>query len=727
MFGSKKNKGNKGKVAAAPVAAHKVTKPSAGAGNKRACMSAYFHESVVETVMPDFKANTPFEVKRNGVPAYIGLLFDTNDIGGFSRQFSDDEAKGTIIEMVNSNHIKALITENLMARECMVLIPDSSTVSAMSEFAALTDISYKLVAVTETGMTELEDSVTFNEVRDIIENNGNVKSLLSDSNYDHDDNEAPAPEPEPESDDDDVAPFGSEDDDISGEEDDVAPFGGDDEFEPEPEDEDEFSGGNMFAPDEDDEDEDYDGDDSDDGYEDPDGPSVVYDEDEEEDGGEDVEEDVDNAYIEATKIRRFFSGDLGLEVTTEPFDAQFLNSNPFVPFDEERGDGWLDGYVSQMAKDANAEMRRLHQSNLLTLRERYLQLMQMQCDDIVKELDMDDPNTLFGEISEKFRNEKASQMAAAPDEIGNRRSAMQKVWEEKLQQEGEDAAREAQRVYVERYHQQHEDNMAAIEYTVRSDIENNYEKKMRELRDRRHMEAMKRLDMSINATLIEISDMYLEQTRGENLRCKELQKEMMAYLDAHRKEDAARIAALTEKQAQENKADQVLAEQTEKLNKMTADFEARNKSIQADLEQMRRKYEDDMKHRDNEYEDMVRRKDDFAATLQKRVEDLTHQLAQLDDAKKKEYASRMSELENERDAWEDKCDHLIRVHKRSNVLSGLLVVVVIAACLAIGFVGGQYANMGRNLDAAEKRIVQSVDDRINDTQQGGIESQIELD
>ena len=87
----------------------------------------------------------------------------------------------------------------------------------------------------------------------------------------------------------------------------------------------------------------------------------------------------------------------------------------------------------------------------------------------------------------------------------------------------------------------------------------------------------------------------------------------------------------------------------------------------------------------------------------------------------------MRELENERASWEDKCDHLIQVHKRSNVLSGLLVAVVIIACLAIGFVGGQYMNSSRSLEDAQYRIMQSVDDRINNAQQRGLESQVELD
>lgn len=727
MFGNKKNKGKKGKVQAAPVAPHKVTKKSGATGGKRAGMSAYFHESVVETVMPDFKANKPFEISRGGVPAYIGLLFDTNDIGGFSKQFSNDEAKGTIIESVNSNHIKALITPNLMARECMILIPDAETIENMEEFAALTGISYKLCAVTDTGVTELETTVSFEDVKSVIENGGSVKSLMADGDYDaSDDDEGDTNSEDDTPDMDDVepdAPFGGDEDDIGG----FEPEDDDSDDEPgalfEPEDEPAFNG---FEPEEDD-------DDNDDGvYDEPDSEyredegDVTYG-DEDQDGEPEEPEDVDKIYVEATKVRRFYSNDLGMEVTTEPFDSQFLNSNPFIPFDEDRGDGWLDGYVSQMAKDANAEMRRMHQSNVMQLRERYFRLMQAQCGKIARELDIDDSSTLYGDIAAKFMAEKSDRLRGSSEEISQKRADIQRAWEEKLEREGEDAARDAQRVYQERYGRQHDEDLRVVEHQVRSGIERDYEMKMRELRDRRHMEAMKRLDMSVNETLAEMSEMHLQHVQEETARCKELQNELMAYLDNHRKEDAAVVAVQAEKLAQEEKADRVLAEQTEKLNKMTADFEARTSAIQADLDQAHQKYMLSMKQRDKEYEDMVAKKDAFAKSLQDRVDDLTVQLSRLDDAKNKEYASRMRELENERASWEDKCDHLIQVHKRSNVLSGLLVAVVIIACLAIGFVGGQYMNSSRSLEDAQYRIMQSVDDRINNAQQRGLESQVELD
>lgn len=727
MFGNK-NKGKKGKVAAAPVAPHKTTKPSKNSNSKRVGMSVYFHESVVETIMPDFKSNAPFEVVRNGKPAYMGLLFDTNDIGGFSKQFSDDEAKGTIIEMINSNRIKALITANLMARECMILIPDAVTIENMSEFAAFTDISYKLCAVTDTGMTELDTTVTFAQVKGILDGGGNVRDIMNEADYDKvDDPEDEEPE------DSGVAGFDSEsedDDDIVGngpDEDGMFPEEDEDDgpegfFEDDDEDDPPFESGGMFVPDED-EDDDYG---TEDDYDNT--PSDYVEDDEEvEPEEEDEPEDVDAEYVNATKIRRFYSNDLGMEVTTEPFDSQFLNSNPFVPFEEDRGDGWLDGYVSQMARDANSEMRRHHQNNLMMLRERYFRLIQAQCGKIARDLDLDDQETMYGNIAAKFMAEKAERLRGAVDEISLRRGEIQKAWEEKLQKEGEDAAREAQRIYEERYGRQHSDDLLAVEHIVRSGIENDYEQKMRELRDRRHTEAMKRLDMSINETLTEISDMYLECAKNETMRCKELQNNMISFMDKHRKEDAARVSVLAEKQAQEQKADKVLAEQTEKLNRMTADFDAKNKAIHADLERMRQKYSDDMKQRDREYDDMVSKKDAFAQSLQKRIDDMTAQMAQMDEKKKQEYSSRMQELESERDAWEDKCDHLIQVHKRSNVLSGLLVVVVIAACLAIGFVGGQYANSQKNMEATQNRIMQSVDQRIDDAQQKGIESQAEFE
>lgn len=704
MFGSKKDKNKK--VKAAPAAsASNDGKVSTGKNKQRHGMSSYFHESVPETVLPDFKSNTQFAVKVGGVEKYVGLFFDTNEIGGFSRQFQNDEAKGSIVEMINSNRIKALITPSLMARECMILIPDAATVSAMNEFELLVNCPYRLCFVTDTSCEEQDISVTFEQIRDIIENDGTVASLLPVGMVDVEPEVQAAPE--------DAPVFEEDPDDLQGEfpEDDIGEDFDDDgpSFEADEEPEVPQAG---FFPEEDDEPEDGEEDD----YV-PEEPSD-YEYSDDEEGGDDYseeqdEEEVGQETVEATTVRRFYSDDLGLEVSSEPFDSQFVTNNVFVPFNDDRGDGWLDGYASQIAKDANAEMVRMHSDNIFKLRERYFRLMQVQCENIVRDLDMDNPGTMYGESAHSLSEAKANARRNANDIIARRRSALQDDWDRRLQQEGEAAAEAAKQQYRARYGRQHEDNLYAVESAVMNEIEDGYQREMRELRDKRRAEAMKMLDISVSATLVEISNMYAKCMSEERQRCDELQQNILAFLDQNRKDDVARIQVLSEQQAQEKKADIVLAEQTAKMEAMSTEFKAQKLALEADLDKMRQNHADELQRKEADFNNVIGQRDASLHAMQERIDDLTSQLATLDEKKKKEYEARMTELESERDAWSSKCDHLIEVHKRSNVISILLVVVAIIAALVIGFVGGEYMDLHKGLENERSAIMSTIDEHFD--------------
>ena len=54
----------------------------------------------------------------------------------------------------------------------------------------------------------------------------------------------------------------------------------------------------------------------------------------------------------------------------------------------------------------------------------------------------------------------------------------------------------------------------------------------------------------------------------------------------------------------------------------------------------------------------------------------------------KTFSTRIKELTNEKDAWKDKCEHDMSIHKRSNTTAVFLTIIAVVAAIAIGFIAG---------------------------------------
>ena len=671
---------------------------------KKDGMASIFHESVLETVLSEFAANEAFVVTHNGETAYVGILLNTNDIGGISKKANKDEAKGSIIECINSGRMKTLITQPLMANESIIFIPDAITVDAMDEFSLLTNAPYQFCYVYPDGRIELANiPVKFNQVVDILTNDRHVSTLLREEEVEEEDYLV-----------EDVGGVMEDAEYDDSAEDEEMPFDNGDTYESNsyeeemPMEENVYEESYQDTPDWDESNE-----------------ETVFDENEnyEETQEEEVEseeavlDDIPEEVVKEAIVRKFYSDDLGLEVSTEPFDSQFLHENGYIPFNENRGEGWLNQYVGQMAKDANTEMRRLHQDNIYRMREYYFKLMAMHCEEIYKELDVSDNTTVYGQMYAHAVQIKAQNEEQIPEMVSQQKQDLEDKWNEKLQQVAEEASRAAQQQYRERYGRQHDEDLYHVELNLRDEVESIYQNSLREVHAKRRQEAAKRLDLCINETLMEISKMYLELLDGEKVRYQELQTGMSRFIDEHRKDDVARMQTLDEELKQSEKATQVMAEYQEKIHTMTKEFDAKRMALESDIQALKHNNEEALRTKDMHMEDLQKRNKE----LQAQVNELLERITTVDEIKKQEYNSRINELMNERSAWEDKCKHLMSVHnhtaeaqKKTNIISGFLLVVAVVAALAIGGLVGASVGLNVNKQTQQSEIVNEFNQSMDD-------------
>lgn len=670
LFGSKKHKGKDENETPEVVQETKSKKRK----KKKDGMASVFQETVVEATLDDFSLNEQFIINdTNGEVCYIGLLFDTTTIGGFSKK-SKDEAKGSIVEAINSNRIKAMITPELMDKESMILIPDEMSLEVMDEFALLTDLTYPVVYVYPDGRIEDTDLTLTYEQMCVISTRAQtayeVLHLDDDPNADAD-----------EAEDDTDASYDEEmSDDVyiedeATEMDDEAAYG-DDDFNPDEYDNEDASIDDVPT--------DYESED----YEGPESEMEGVPEDEEAEPEEEPLDEVPADDVWATIQRKFYSDDLGLEVSTEPFDAQFLHGNPYIEFNENRGDGWLNNQLNQMSHNANIEMSRMHTENINNARRVFFNLLSKYCDNITQELDSSKENTHFGAILKQLKLQKAAQMDELDELVSRKRDALKDKWEKTLDQVGEDAKVAAQSQYRERHGRQHEQDMMNVEFDMRDEIEHQYNESVKKLNDDRRREASKRLDFGINTALGLVLQSYQKALDKEHARYDDIRVAMEKFIDDNRKNDIAYAETMAEQQKQTQAADKVRAEMTTKIETLTSEYESNKLRLSSEIESLRRESDERLRAKDADCESKINDVKAQNDALQAKLDDMIQKYADLDAQKNAEYKSRITELTNECQAMTDKCDHIEKSYRRANHAYIGVAIVALVAVASVGFIMG---------------------------------------
>lgn len=709
------------KKAAAGDAAQSNTKESSvkGGRSKKNELVKVLEESVWESVHEEFRNNKQFVMEdAQGNTCYVAFLFDTRQCGGLAgKEARKDESKGSIIEAIKIGSIKTYLRVEMLMDDVFIIIPDIETVDAMDEFGILADGEYVLCTVSEDGtdiktITDSEDNeitVPFDTIRSLIQNGTDVHTLFPGSG-DHTDALFGM---SPKKDVQEAEDFDDEFDDLS-----------DDEIETLMDDDD--------LPD----------DDLEDMEDEPVIPQPVptpsptsapvpapvvsqpaaqpvsrpaedsYDaenmEIEGDDGGYDELEDITEEVVAEYVARKFYSEDLGLEVSTEPFDMQFMHGNSYVPFNEDRGAGLLNENIANLAKDANTRMQRMHSENLFRMREKYMQLIQQNCANIVKAMDVTDKNGRYGKLMDGIEHNKEVNMTAMPESVEKKKKQLNEAWERKLDQVAAAAAAAARAQHADRYGRSHESDIQGLESREKDEIEKDYQAALRRLHSDRKTEASKLLDIAVNEALKEISELYLKVLHAEQREQARLQREITRFIDDNRKDEKARIETLAEERRQTNKAEEVRREYAAKIKAMSAEFDMKKTVLQADIDRLHQEHELECRKMENEWARKINEEKSRSEDIQARLDDLLDKYAEVDANKTEEYRKKLEDLESEKDTWKRHTDDIIEAHKKSDStnfkLSIVVIIAAIIAAIGIGFMCGSIINIRKTAEIEKSGI-----------------------
>lgn len=743
-------------------------KGSAGIkNNKKNDLERDLNESVWEHVHEEFKANKQFvrTDEQEGTVQYVALIFDTRTIGGLAGKTArKDESKGSILEDIRVGHIKTYVLPDMLQDESFIIIPDKDTLDDMAQYNFLVNAKYTLCTVTPDGMIKSvsdkdgqDCEVTYKQVADLVKDGGDVKSLFPENksevpdvfNGKEDDKEddKKLEENDPNNGSDNKADSKTDDkkqsaqpssDGSDGENIDNFP----DAHEESPDDYDAVNKAINLQdpsgkPQADAGNDDF-GNNSSDGDGDAivikgsdndnkDGVPPVNDippdlnmpDDSDDDNYEDEYDPFDRDTIEDIVTRKFYSDDLGIEISTKPFDARFMHGNPYIPFDENRGDSWLDKQLSNMAKDGNVRMQRLHSENLYKLREQYMSIMQDSCEEIVKSVSVSNDETEFGKIKAIIEGNRSSAIESLDNNVSDKIQKAEQQWQDTLKIIGERAASEAIAAHELSFGPQHKHDIQKIKSYARDDIDRVYRNDIKRLNEDRRATATKQLDLAINRTLDELSKSYLNVLQKERKEYVRLQNEMTKFADENRKNELARIEVLAEENRLNNKAEEIRTEYASTIKAMAAEFESRESQLREDINTLRFERENELKRTVSSWSKQVDNEKAKTNDVQEKFNDLLDKYKDLSENKDVEYADRMQHLKEENNSYKDELEHMASVHKRSNRIAILFVVAAVIAAIGAGFMLGSLLNIRRTSQAEQdaiSKVQQDISVSVSDSQ-----------
>lgn len=726
LFGKKRNvdaDAQKGEVEETKA---KKAKPKKRRGKGAADI---LDETVLESALDVLRGNEAFSGQRDGEPVYIALCVMLDDIGGLDRKSLRDEEKGQLIEGINHGKIRALVTPELLEEGRLILIPTPDTLRALRELSLLADptLTYRLVAIDDAGNIEdLSVGVEFDEVFDIgCSEDQSIMDTLAEVGVDWAERA--------------MAELSDEGDfaeDAFDDVDDIDDIGDIDEIDFDPADVtvamDAAGADEAPVAAADDGDIDF-GDGApvsvDAAISSPSAPQPVPEDSPAVSGPEAVvaapapepalvaeaEPAVQSAYgaagvqapameaqapqasVEAEPVSRerilqetnrlFFDEDLGIEVTTDPFDAHFSQMEDFVGF-EEPDETWLDGYVAEMVRNANSELRRLHQSNLLKAKNMYLRLVQSLCEKLDADLSYNNDQTQYGRLYREICKKQEIGRANLERAIADRRDSVAADWKRRAEEEAEAAAAEARRSFETRQGRVREAELHRIEREEREKVEDHFADDVREMHSARRAEAQKRLGRIMNEVVAQVSEHYMADLEAEHEQYKRFRDEMNAFIDAARADQVAHDKVLAEELRQNERAEYVVRDYKNRLEVSQREAKAVADKLRLEIEDMQRRNEALIAEKDREIDDIQAGHSRERESLESQLAEMQRQYAELDEKKEQEWAVRVKAVTDERDMWASQTNALVESHKHQRGVTIALVVAAVVAALAIGFVAG---------------------------------------
>lgn len=660
-------------------------------------LSSVVKESTVGAAVALLKENTSFALPNGNSWLVLGL--PAANIGGLSMKQKNDEAKGSLIELITADEITTVATAEMLDEESFGIIPSAKSLSRMDEFSLLKDAEYFWVVLTQSAegalLADPVAEASYVQAVSVAEGHSTIAQILP-AIWAWGGGEAAAEAPEetstqalPTTD----SP--SADEPLTA---DSAVFvDGDSPFGDNPGDDERINYDDLAAEENDGSDPDalsayeeefVDQADQVDGDEQSSGSgSHVADAGEQDYVHDDRE--VTEAEVRSSIARRFLSSDLNLEVDLETFETNFNTNSPIVSFPlEDDASDWLGRQVNQLARQANTELEQLHVDNQNSLRELYVQLMSKHVERVIVDVSPDREGSYYSRLMQAAKDDLAERQRTTPEEVSARRRELNERYESEAQARGRQAAEQAMLRYKEQNRPRHERELAEVGLNAERASEEFFDGAQQIILDTRRKDAQTRVDLGKTKILDVLMDRQQEHREAEEALLRRWSAQMMSFIDDNRKNDVARSEALAEQLSRDTQLEELRTEHATRMQELRAEQEARVTSINSEIERFRTEATTELNARESTWTHTLSLERQKVLDADNRASDLLTQFEQLGPAIEEQYKKRIATLEEDKESYSLELERASKIQSRANKVMVVLIIVLAFAALAVGFIIG---------------------------------------
>ena len=645
---------------------------------KKTSLASVMSESVLAATREVIEKNERFKYKGK---YYVALVY-TKDIGGLN-QTTSENGKGEFIEDAKNGAIDFYADADLLEREMFLLIPTKDTLEKTNEYSFLSTCKrFVLTGVAFSGNDDIllnthknKIRVNFQQLCDVAMGRQPIERLLGVKVV----NKAPEPEPEPE------------------------------EMVEAPVDMDESEGKVLSGV------EDISGMPMDEGLTDMSVSDTTP------EGTSDEDVIVDDKKVRRTIEQHFYGSDIRLMVSSEPFDNRYDFDSTFTPLTRDRDDSWLGGYVSQLVKSANDNLREVHTANLKTLHTQFMRLITTRGNEILASLDTEDPNSRYYDAKQRIVEEAERRKNSIDSEVQRRRAELQQAWDKECNEYAQAASAQATAEYMERHNDAHRRVFQDIESNLKDDIDLQFNRNIAELNEKRQKAADDEYAIALSQILIAIDQQYnIFLSQEAALRDKYL-GDIQDWLDEHRKEEFQYENAKQDERNQQSLAEKTKVEYESKLASMRSDY---NNLIARNRQEMdaQKSHEEQLI---SQFNTRIQFLEDQNRQQKSDYDELSSKYININETKDAEYEARIQSLDADRKAALEHLAHVDILHAHANKLSIIVWVAITVAIFCIGIILGNILFGGKKTEtpAVQPQAVQyeiklapdSIDDGTGNT------------
>ncbi|MGH3972017.1 MAG: hypothetical protein ACRDS9_01625, partial [Pseudonocardiaceae bacterium] len=480
-------------------------------------LSSVVRETTVPAAVELLRCNQRF-VFPNG-SSWACLLLKSDAIGGLSRQHGRDEAKGSIIELIDSDQIQTVATAEMLAEEIFGIIPTPQTLERMGEFSLLTGATYAW-AVLRTDPTDphqiiinIAGGATFTQAEQVEAGTLSLEAAVGAQAWVDNGGNSTAPH----------RPGGDAGADWVGP--DTEEFNGVLHESPNEADPDEDLGSDSGSDSGADFDEERPVFSSDAGHIEArpdasthDGGEAGFDEDSDDDAEEESAEEnggdpealVDEQQVQVAIARRFLSDDLDLKIGLEEFNAIFDLTPPGTQIETPEGlTGWLGEQVAQAVRQANAALAHRRETHRLELRSLYVKLMSQHLEWVSSAVSTSGEGSTYEKLSHRAQAEREAALDSSADRVREVHDKIRADFETEVQAVADRAARHAEGLFRDKQRGRLERQLLEAGTNVARLDEEAHTNAQTQIRDLRRRDAQVKVEVGRTRVLAVIRD---EQT-----------------------------------------------------------------------------------------------------------------------------------------------------------------------------------------------------------------------